>query len=76
MAATKFWPEPYWAPFTHSELKTQIRARDFAPTTVQNLQGTVVAEWTNIPQKSVMILIRSMKDRMGAVIGAKGGNTN
>ncbi|KAJ8727758.1 hypothetical protein PYW07_001877 [Mythimna separata] len=73
------WParSPDLNPIEHlwDELKRRVRARDPAPTTLQDLQDAVVAEWDNIPQESVVTLIRSMRERMEAVIRARGGNT-
>ncbi|CAK1599699.1 unnamed protein product [Parnassius mnemosyne] len=57
------------------DLKRRVRARDPAPTTLQELQDAVLEEWEQIPQEAVATLVRSMKDRMEAVIKARGGNT-
>lgn len=73
------WParSPDPNPIEHlwDELKRRVRARDPAPTTLQELQDAVVVEWDNIPQETVVTLIRSMRERMEAVIRARGGNT-
>lgn len=58
------------------ELKRRIRARDPAPETLSQLQNAIQEEWDNIPQHVIVTLIRSMKNRMEAVIRARGGNTS
>ncbi|VVC38994.1 Hypothetical protein CINCED_3A021106, partial [Cinara cedri] len=64
------WParSPDLNPIEHlwDELKRRVRSHDPAPTTLQDLQYAVVAEWVNIPQERIVRLITSMKDRMEA----------
>lgn len=73
------WParSPDLNPIEHlwDEVKRRVRARDPAPTTLGDLQDAVIAEWESIPQERVVVLIRSMKDRLEDVIRARGGNT-
>lgn len=73
------WParSPDLNPIEHlwDELKRQVRSRDPAPTTLQDLQEAVISEWDSMPQDQVLKLVRSMRDRMEAVIRARGGNT-
>lgn len=73
------WParSPDLNPIEHlwDDVKRRVRARDPAPTTLQELEDAVVEEWENLPQERVVTLVRSMKDRMDAVIKARGGNT-
>lgn len=73
------WParSPDLNPIEHlwDHLKRKVRSRDPAPTTLQELESAVVEEWTTIPQEEVLKLIRSMRERMQAVIRARGGNT-
>lgn len=73
------WParSPDLNPIEHfwDDVKRHVRARDPAPTTLQELQDAVTEEWENIPQERVVTLVTSMKDRMEAVIKARGGNT-
>lgn len=57
------------------DLKRRVRSRDTARATLEQLRDTVVEEWSDIPQERIVTLVRSMKDRMEAVIRAKGGNT-
>ncbi|KAJ8737451.1 hypothetical protein PYW08_000046 [Mythimna loreyi] len=74
------WParSPDMNPIEHlwDELKRRIRARDPAPETLSQLQDAIQEEWDNIPQHVIVTLIRSMKNRMEAVIRAQGGNTS
>ncbi|VVC30761.1 Ribonuclease H-like domain [Cinara cedri] len=73
------WParSPDLNPIEHlwDEFKRRVRSHDPAPTTLQDLQYAVVAEWVNIPQERIVRLITSMKDRMEAVIKARGSST-
>ncbi|KAL0830028.1 hypothetical protein ABMA28_003486 [Loxostege sticticalis] len=57
------------------ELKRRVRARNPAPLTVDELKAALLQEWDGIRQVTVKKLIRSMKNRMQAVIRARGGNT-
>ncbi|CAK1587683.1 unnamed protein product [Parnassius mnemosyne] len=73
------WParSPDLNPIEHlwDDLKRRVRARDSAPTTLQELQDAVLEGWEQIPQEAVATLVRSMKERMEAVMKARGGNT-
>lgn len=73
------WParSPDLNPIEHiwDTLKQKVRARDPAPTTLEDLETAIREEWDRIPQESIKILIRSLKRRMQAVIRARGGNT-
>lgn len=73
------WPakSPDLNPIEHlwDHLKRKVRSRDPAPTTLQELEEAVIEEWALIPQEEVVKLIRSMRERMEAVIRARGGNT-
>ena len=72
------WPAriPDLNPFEYlwDELKRRVRGHDPAtPSSLQDLQNRhfVVTEWDNIPQETVVILIRSMRERMQSVIRAR-----
>lgn len=73
------WParSPDMNPIEHlwDELKRRVRARDPAPETLGQLKTAIQEEWDNIPQHKIVTLIRSMRNRMEAVIRARGGNT-
>lgn len=73
------WParSPDLNPIEHlwDELKRRVRARETAPSSLQELQQAIVEEWEAIPQEFVKTLINSMTKRMEAVIRARGGNT-
>lgn len=73
------WPakSPDLNPIEHlwDHLKRKVRSRDPAPTTLQELEEAVIEEWALIPQEEVVKLIRSMRERMEAVIRTRGGNT-
>lgn len=73
------WParSPDLNPIEHlwDHLKRKVRSRDPAPSTLQELQTAVIEEWGLIPQEELLKLVRSMRDRMEAVIWARGGNT-
>lgn len=73
------WParSPDLNPIEHlwDQLKRKVRSRDPAPTTLQELQDAVIEEWDSIPQEEVLKLVRSMRERMEAVIRARGDNT-
>lgn len=77
--ATMDWPalSPDLNPIEHiwDELKRKVRARNPAPANINELKTALVEEWGRIPQSSVKKLIRSLKNRMRAVIRARGGNT-
>lgn len=73
------WParSPDLNPIEHlwDQLKRQVRSRNPAPTTLQELEEAVIEEWARIPQEEALKLVRSMQERMEAVIRARGGNT-
>lgn len=73
------WParSPDLNPIEHvwDELKRRVRARSPAPTCLRELQLAIEEEWNAIPQDFMVKLIRSMKNRLRAVIKARGGNT-
>lgn len=73
------WParSPDLNPIEHlwDHLKRKVRSRDPAPTTLQELEEAVIEEWASIPQEELIKLVRSMRERMEAVIRARGGNT-
>lgn len=76
---TMVWPalSPDLNPIEHlwDELKRRVRARDIAPSSIVELKTALEEEWQAIPQNNLKKLIRSMKNRMQAVIRARGGNT-
>lgn len=57
------------------ELKRKVRARNPAPATKSQLLAALIEEWESVPQEPVKRIIRSMKNRLEAVIRARGGNT-
>lgn len=73
------WParSPDLNPIEHlwDHLKRRVRSRDPAPDNLQDLERAVVEEWEAIPQEDIVKLVRSMRNRMRAVIRARGGNT-
>lgn len=77
--ATMDWPalSPDLNPIEHmwDELKRRVRSRNPAPSSVDELKSALIEEWEGIPQESIRKLIRSMKNRLRAVIRARGGNT-
>lgn len=76
---TMDWPalSPDLNPIEHlwDELKRRVRARNPAPSSLEELKAALLEEWEGIPQDTVKKLIRSMKNRLRAVIRARGGNT-
>lgn len=74
------WParSPDLNPIEHlwDELKKRIRARANTAKNLQELKVAIEEEWDGIPQDFVVTLIRSMKNRMEAIIRARGGNTS
>ena len=54
------------------ELKQRIRARLHAPTLISDPFVAVEEEWLNIPQETILNLIRSMPNRIRDVIRARG----
>lgn len=77
--STMDWPalSPDLNPIEHlwDQLKRRVRARDPAPSTLGEFKTALLEEWNNISQEDVKKLIRSMKNRLRAVIRARGGNT-
>lgn len=77
--ATLDWPalSPDLNPIEHvwDELKRRVRSRNPAPSTVNELKSALIEEWEGIPQASIQKLITSIKNRLRAVIRARGGNT-
>lgn len=73
------WParSPDLNPIEHmwDTLKQKVRARDPAPTNLEDLETAIREEWNRIPQGTINVLIRSLKWQMQAVIRARGGNT-
>lgn len=73
------WPSrsPDLNPIEHlwDELKTKVRARYPAPTLIAELRVALSEEWDDIPQERVKHLIKSMKNRLEAVLKSRGGNT-
>ncbi|KAA5587389.1 hypothetical protein F3H15_36910 [Pseudomonas aeruginosa] len=77
--ATLDWPalSPDLTPIEHvwNEPKRKVRSRTSAPSCLNELKSALIEEWESIPQKSIQKLIRSMKNRLRAVIKAREGNT-
>lgn len=73
------WPanSPDMNPIEHlwDELKRRVRARKPPPQNHRELKQALLDEWQDIPQEVVRNLILSMRNRMQAVIEARGGNT-
>jgi hypothetical protein len=73
------WPacSPDLNPIEHlwDELKRRVRAGVPVGTSIPELMVAVEEEWHNIPQERIVNLIRSMPNRMQAVVKARGGNT-
>lgn len=76
---TMDWPalSPDLNPIEHvwDYLKRQVRKREPAPSNVTELKAALQEVWDVIPQELHKKLIRSMKNRLDAVIRARGGNT-
>lgn len=74
------WParSPDLNPIEHiwSQLKTKIRNRTPAPTSIAALKIAALEEWERIPQEDIRNLIRGMDRRMTEVISKRGGNTH
>jgi hypothetical protein len=68
MASAKSRPEPDRTPLG----QRRVRTRDPAPTTLQDLQDAALEEWDRILQETITTLIRSMRERLEAVIRARG----
>lgn len=56
-------------------LKIHIRARDHPPTSTAELQQAVREAWESLTVDDINVLVRSMPDRVHAVLQAKGGHT-
>lgn len=73
------WPalSPDLNPIEHlwDQLKRRVRERKPAPQTVPELRIALTEEWERLPQENIVNLIRSLPNRMNAVIRARGGNT-
>lgn len=76
---TMDWPalSPDLNPIEHlwDELKLRVRARNPGPATIAELKTALEEEWERLPQDLIKKLIRSMRNRLRAVIKARGGNT-
>lgn len=74
------WPplSPDLNPIEHvwDNLKRRVRARNPAPANIEELKTALEEEWEALPQDLLVRVIRSMRNRMRAVIKARGGNTN
>lgn len=80
LGITKFeWParSPDMNPIEHvwDMLKRRIRSSPNPPETLSQLKTALLAAWEEIPQVDIKNIIKSMPDRMEAVIRARGGNT-
>lgn len=56
-------------------LKIRIRAREHHPTSTAELQQAVQEAWESLTVDDINVLVRSMPDRVHAVLQAKGGHT-
>ncbi|CAG9093945.1 unnamed protein product [Plutella xylostella] len=69
---TMDWPalSPDLNPIEHlwDELKRRVRARNPVPASVDELKTALLEEWDGIPQETVKKLIRSMRNRLQAVL--------
>lgn len=78
--ATLDWPalSPDLNPIEHlwDELKKKVRSRNPAPSSVDELKLALIEEWEGIPQDSINKLIRSMRNRLRAVIRAREATPN
>lgn len=76
---TMEWPalSPDLNPIEHvwDELKRRVRKRDPPPATIERLKSALIEEWQDISQEDIKKIIRSIKNRLEAVIRARGGNT-
>lgn len=57
-------------------MKRRIRGRGPDSETLGRLWNAIQEEWENIAHHAVVTLIRLMKNRMEAVVRARGGNTS
>jgi transposase len=62
--------EPVW-----HELKARIRAHLPRPTTFEGLKAVVLAEWEKLPIEAINRHTGRMRERVEAVLEAKGGHT-
>lgn len=71
------WPalSPDLNPLEHLWDILGRKVRRHSPETMQELRRILQEEWELIPQEDIVALIRSMPQRMEAVIRASGGNT-
>lgn len=71
------WParSPDLNPIEHVWDNLGRRARHHFPDTLQDLRMALQDEWERIPQEEMAALIRSVPERLEAVINARGGNT-
>lgn len=53
--------------------KTKVAER--GPNTRDELRTIAAQEWRNLPVETIRCLIRSMPDRLGAIVSSRGGNT-
>ena len=57
------------------EVDRRLRRRQRQPTTLNELENAIIAEWNNIPMNVIRRYIRSMRRRCDAVVNARGGHT-
>lgn len=73
------WPacSPDLNPIEHvwDQLGRSIRSRQNQPTTLGELEIALREEWERLPQENLRWLIRTMPQRIRAVISVRGGNT-
>lgn len=73
------WPavSPDLNPIEHvwEYLERRIRSRNIAPDSLDDLEHALLEEWETLDMEFVRNLIRSLPQRMRAVIRARGGNT-
>lgn len=73
---TMDWPalSPDMNPIEHvwDQLKRKVRARNPAPTNVEELKEALLEEWEAFPQDDIKKLIRSMRNRLETLIRVRG----